>query len=195
MTGLPGFAGLVAAAFAETPHSTPCRELSADEVQALLPDVHMPAAVGIEVGNTVGVRGRDLCGDPNAKTAWVFAGDGSLAFVANRRGYDPARPDDLRAAGWAVACHNDYTLGGEAHTFWLFTRGTLAVRGEGKTDAEALDHVRGQIRDAGLGLIGTALAALSPANRRHAWRTLCRGCGDVVRACKCETFAAVTPSG
>lgn len=53
-----------------------------------------------------------------------------------------ALPDDLRAAGWTVAVHNDYRQNGEAHTFWLFTRGTRAVKGEGRTDAEALNNAR-----------------------------------------------------
>jgi hypothetical protein len=55
-------------------------------------------------------------------------------------------PDDLRAAGWSVAVHNDYRLNGENMTFWLFTHGSFAVKGEGRTDAEALDEVREQIR-------------------------------------------------
>ena len=48
----------------------------------------------------------------------------------------------LRAQGWAVAVHNDYRLGGRNHTFWLFTHpcGRWA-KGEGETDAEALDQV------------------------------------------------------
>ena len=33
----------------------------------------------------------------------------------------------IRAAGWVVACHNDYRLGGAAHTFWLFTKGDRAA--------------------------------------------------------------------
>ncbi len=44
----------------------------------------------------------------------------------------------LRAAGWAVAVHNDYRLGGKPHTFWLFTRGDAAIKGEGPTDEFAL---------------------------------------------------------
>ncbi|CAH1691575.1 conserved hypothetical protein [Hyphomicrobiales bacterium] len=53
--------------------------------------------------------------------------------------------DDIRALGWAVAVHNDYRLGGVAHTFWLFTKGEIAIKGEGNTDAEALDQVRAAI--------------------------------------------------
>lgn len=45
---------------------------------------------------------------------------------------------ELRAAGWRVAVHNDYRVGGEDFTFWLLTRGCLCVRGEGPTDEEAL---------------------------------------------------------
>ncbi len=55
-------------------------------------------------------------------------------------------PDDLRAMGWLVAVHNDYTLNGERFTFWLFTKGERAVKGEGKTDADALKVVRERVR-------------------------------------------------
>ena len=51
-------------------------------------------------------------------------------------------PDDLRAAGWSVAVHNDYRLNGVAHTFWLMTKGDRCVKGEGRTDAEALAQIR-----------------------------------------------------
>lgn len=70
-------------------------------------------------------------------------------------------PDDIREAGWVVAVHNDYRINGEPYTFWLFTKpltstdnvssalpeilrtseGTF-VKGEGKTDKEALNEVR-----------------------------------------------------
>lgn len=53
-----------------------------------------------------------------------------------------ASPNDLRALGWAVAVHNDYRLNGEAHTFWLLTKDGRAIKGEGRTDAEALAQVR-----------------------------------------------------
>jgi hypothetical protein len=51
-------------------------------------------------------------------------------------------PDDIRAAGWAVAVHNDYRLNGVAHTFWLFTKVDRCVKGEGLTDADALNQIR-----------------------------------------------------
>ena len=51
-------------------------------------------------------------------------------------------PDDIRAQGWMVAVHNDYTLNGERYTFWLFTKGDRAVKGEGRTDEEALNEIR-----------------------------------------------------
>lgn len=54
----------------------------------------------------------------------------------------PSVPDDLRADGWAVAVHNDYRLNGKSYTFWLLTRGDTAVKGEGETDAEALNDIR-----------------------------------------------------
>ena len=55
---------------------------------------------------------------------------------------EDASPDDLRALGWAVAIHNDYRQNGEPHTFWLFTKGERNVKGEGRTDMEALNEVR-----------------------------------------------------
>lgn len=45
----------------------------------------------------------------------------------------------LRGAGWAVAVHNDYRLGGKAHTFWLWTNAEdRCVKGEGTSDSQAL---------------------------------------------------------
>ena len=70
---------------------------------------------------------------------------------------DPSSPADIRAAGWVVAVHNDYKLAGVPHTFWLFTREEVPgdpeyaitgrgqgrfARGEGRTDADALNVVR-----------------------------------------------------
>lgn len=51
-------------------------------------------------------------------------------------------PDDIRAAGWMVAVHNDYRQDGKRYTFWLFTKGERAVQGEGETDEEALNSIR-----------------------------------------------------
>lgn len=68
---------------------------------------------------------------------------------------NPACPDDIRAAGWLVAVHNDYRLGGRFHTFWLFTKDDSKDRpepgegryakGEGESDAVALNSVRSMI--------------------------------------------------
>ena len=55
---------------------------------------------------------------------------------------EEASPDDIRKQGWAVAVHNDYRMNGEPHTFWLFTKEGRAVKGEGRTDADALNAVR-----------------------------------------------------
>lgn len=55
----------------------------------------------------------------------------------------------LRGEGWAVAIHNDYQFAGIAHTFWLFTKGERAVKGEGRTDAEALSRVRFRVLEVG----------------------------------------------
>ena len=45
----------------------------------------------------------------------------------------------LRENGWRVAAHNDYRIDGKDMTFWLLTHpcGTW-IKGEGRTDAEAL---------------------------------------------------------
>jgi len=53
-----------------------------------------------------------------------------------------SNPDDIRKKGWAVAVHNDYRLKGKNYTFWLFTKRNRCVKGEGKTDTEALNAVR-----------------------------------------------------
>ncbi len=59
-----------------------------------------------------------------------------------RRG--SSTPDDLRENEWAVAVHNDYRMNETKMTFWLLTRGRYCIKGEGLTDAEALDHCRTQ---------------------------------------------------
>jgi hypothetical protein len=56
--------------------------------------------------------------------------------------HNPSSPDDLRAQGLRVGVHNDYMLGGKPHTFWLLTRNGMAFKGEGSSDAEALDQIR-----------------------------------------------------
>lgn len=57
-----------------------------------------------------------------------------------------ANADDLRASGMTVAVHNDYLQSGKPHTFWLMTAKhgdhTIALKGEGLTDTEALDQIR-----------------------------------------------------
>lgn len=73
-------------------------------------------------------------------------------------------PNDIRSAGWAVAVHNDYRLYGEPHTFWLFTHGDKAVKGEGRTDAEALNQVRA--------LLGLTASPPPPAAAAEGWRPI-----------------------
>ncbi len=57
------------------------------------------------------------------------------------------RPNDIRAKGWMVAGHHDYRRDGEFWTSWLFVKVGHAIRGEGRTDAEALGRVRAQIAE------------------------------------------------
>jgi hypothetical protein len=81
--------------------------------------------------------------------------------------------DEFRAAGWSVAVHNDYRLNGEPHTFWLFThpRGRW-VKGEGRTDAEALAQVRSAI---GAGVVH------DEDDDEVAWCAICNVMLDIVR--------------
>ncbi len=88
------------------------------------------------------------------------------------------------ALGWAVACHNDYTMTGVSHTFWLFTKDGQAVRGEGKTDAEALDQVRVQIRSP-VKLARAVLAAMPAEDRAETFKAFCRHCGAYDPVCRC----------
>jgi hypothetical protein len=62
---------------------------------------------------------------------------------------DPSSPTDIREAGWMVAVHNDYRQAGVLYTFWLFAKDGRCVKGEGRTDAEALDQVRDGIAKLG----------------------------------------------
>lgn len=70
---------------------------------------------------------------------WCRGGKGVAAGILR------GRADDLRARGWSVAVHNDYRQNGQSYTFWLFTKDGHAVKGEARTDAEALDQVREEI--------------------------------------------------
>lgn len=47
-------------------------------------------------------------------------------------------PGTLRERGWMVAVHNDYRQDGASFTFWLFTKGDFAIKGEGRTDDIAI---------------------------------------------------------
>lgn len=84
----------------------------------------------------------------------------SLLAASKARGIGEgvASPDDFRRIGYSVAVHNDYRLDGEAHTFWLLTHPEGHwLKGEGRTDAEALDAIRSS-----LNLVRVPLASPSP---------------------------------
>lgn len=71
------------------------------------------------------------------------AADRTIATQAERIAVlEQSSPDDLRAAGWTVAVHNDYRQGDLPHTFWLLTKDGRAVKGEGLSDQMALDDIR-----------------------------------------------------
>jgi hypothetical protein len=52
----------------------------------------------------------------------------------------------FRKLGWHVAVHNDYKKDNEWYTFWLFTKGNECVKGEGRTDLEALLLAKEEIK-------------------------------------------------
>lgn len=95
--------------------------------------------VGRHVSENITVLNNSYAGCLQQVRNWLYE-SGKL-----RNTERPEVPDDIRAKGWAVAVHNDYRLRGENHTFWLFTKGERCVKGEGKTDAEALNAVRAAI--------------------------------------------------
>jgi hypothetical protein len=49
-----------------------------------------------------------------------------------------------------VAVHNDYRLNGIQHTFWLMTKGEIALKGEGRTDLEALQQINTRAHELGI---------------------------------------------
>ena len=51
----------------------------------------------------------------------------------------------IRSRGWTVAVHNDYRLNRVKHTFWLFTKGPFAAKGEGTDDIIALKAVTKEV--------------------------------------------------
>ena len=87
--------------------------------------------------------------------------------------------DDLRRLGWAVAVHNDYRLNGEHHTFWLWTKDGRAVKGEGRTDEEALAQVGEQVQaEVASGGDPERGPALSGRSGRVEWSVKVSGGGD-----------------
>jgi hypothetical protein len=58
---------------------------------------------------------------------------------------DASNPDDIRADGWLVVCHNDYRQDGVLMTFWSFAKGRQYCCADGVTDADALSKIRNKI--------------------------------------------------
>jgi len=87
--------------------------------------------------------------DPDLMVGW-FANAMCAQMDKDRVEIDVAQrgdPSDLRFMGWTVAVHSDYRLDDQGFTFWLLTKGDLAVKGEGRNDAEALDIVRARVEE------------------------------------------------
>ncbi|ACL59098.1 hypothetical protein [Methylobacterium nodulans] len=87
-------------------------------------------------------------------------------------------PNGLRQKGLMVAVHNDYRLDGQTKTFWLMTWDTgqrdsfgrqiiRSFKGEGATDAEALDQIRAEFAAV---TDNHKHAPLCPANHFHGAR-------------------------
>jgi hypothetical protein len=87
-----------------------------------------------------GIRLLRRAAEADAKLAEAEKRIGELEGEVGR--LKAGNPDDLRAAGWCVAVHNDYRLAGIPHTFWLFVNDGAAVKGEGESDFQALNQVR-----------------------------------------------------
>lgn len=109
----------------------------AEEVKDL---VNRLASVGLRGGTDVGTAivrvARAVAREEIGSREDPEALDAFQAFVLLQR---------LRAAGWMVAVHNDYRQDGQVFTFWLFTKGGSALKGEGPSDLAALKAVVGQL--------------------------------------------------
>lgn len=197
-----------------------------DEQIAPCPFCSGEAATGCEFGMTrmhyygrcrdCGARGQSFPEDEGGKTAAIAAWNRRAILSAAAAPGGAGEPTDIRAAGWTVAVHNDYRLTGEQHTFWLFTKNNTAIKGEGRTDAEALNQVRFAI-----GLAASPAAPVPAADRwteaeihaREWWCPHCRkevppemvtkdgehylesgGCGRPVRGELIDSAAAMPPA-
>lgn len=110
-------------------------------------------------GEASAYRVRMISNDP---AEWVLMHPEKALDFLSRKGWEsqplyahpsptPAADADrvLREAGWSVAVHNDYRLNGEAHTFWLWTHPDGRwIKGEGRTDEDALSQCAALIRPA-----------------------------------------------
>ncbi len=94
---------------------------------------------------------RDLGDSSSANMMEGIADDLERALATHPAdGDSPAVPDnlrnwldELRGQGLMVAVHNDYRQNGEHCTFWLFVGPNgMSYKGEGRSDAEALNQVR-----------------------------------------------------
>jgi hypothetical protein len=53
--------------------------------------------------------------------------------------YEQRIVEELRAKGWLVGSHNDYTTAVGPRTYWMFTHSCgVWIEGDGATDLEAL---------------------------------------------------------
>lgn len=59
--------------------------------------------------------------------------------------HNPADSSDIRSAGWTVELHREYWELGHKMILWLFSNGATLVRGEGPSEADALENARHQI--------------------------------------------------
>lgn len=78
----------------------------------------------------------------------------SIQLLSQSAAYDPAAGEKielvnhlnwLREKGWVVAAHYDRPVEPIPFTSWLFTKGSRYVKGDGRTDLLALQHVRSEV--------------------------------------------------
>lgn len=78
----------------------------------------------------------------------------SIQLLSQSAAYDPAAGEKielvnhlnwLREKGWVVAAHYDRPVEPIPFTSWLFTKSGQYVKGDGRTDLLALQHVRSEV--------------------------------------------------
>ena len=90
------------------------------------------------------------CGHGNEDSVCVMLDDPQEIIKVLRDAWAHL-PDDLRAAGWSVAGHEDSVEDGIQMTTWRVTKSidsvSQSIYGDGESDAEALNKIREHLKD------------------------------------------------